>query len=307
MLPRLRLVVAAISATILLVVIGFSQLVKLQVAQTRSASLPPPESRFAGLAFAERADWTPDTTGRLVSLEQLPPFAKSPTTFRLPPIVNEPPPVQVVALPTPLPPQRQPDPAVTEPPIETPATVAPPAETAAVTEPHDEVENAINSAPTNLTPSSPPPQVEAAAVKAEVPVMTVARLEEPTAPTLPPAAEPAPTPIVVAATTPDPEVADTVPDPAVADMAPEQVVVETVTPLIAPADVRLPVPRPIKVATTHPAARPAIRVRSKPAVRPARVARKPAHTTASPAATPPAPDPISALFGATRASGSAKN
>jgi hypothetical protein len=294
MLPRLRLVVAAISATILLVVIGFSQLVKLQVAQTRSASLPPPESRFAGLAFAERADWTPDTTGRLVSLEQLPPFAKSPTTFRLPPIVNEPPPVEVAALPTPLPPQRQPEPAVTEPPIEIPTTVEPPAETAAVTEPQADVESAVDSAPADVTLPSPPPQVEAAAVNDEVSVMTVARLEEPTAPTLPPAAEPASPPVVVPAT----------PEPAVVETLQESVVEDTVTALIPLDEVKLPVPRPIKVATTHPAARPATRTRS----RSARVARKPTHpTTASPVATPPATDPISALFGVTRTSGSAKN
>ena len=75
MLPGLRVLAAAISFTILLVVLGFGQLVKLQVAQTGSATLPTPESRFAGLPFTERADWTPDRTSHRISLEQLAPFA----------------------------------------------------------------------------------------------------------------------------------------------------------------------------------------------------------------------------------------
>jgi hypothetical protein len=75
MLPGLRLVLAAITGTIVIVVLGFAQLVKLQVAQSHSASLGPVEARFAGLAFAERADWTPVRTHRRTSLESLAPFS----------------------------------------------------------------------------------------------------------------------------------------------------------------------------------------------------------------------------------------
>jgi hypothetical protein len=75
MLPGLRLVLTAIAATVAIVVLGFAQLVKLQVAQSHSATLTPVEARFAVLAFAERADWTPAATGRRRSLEALAPFA----------------------------------------------------------------------------------------------------------------------------------------------------------------------------------------------------------------------------------------
>jgi len=74
MLPGLRLVLAAITATFVIVVLGFAQLVKLQVAQSHSASFGPVEARFAGLAFAERADWTPVVTSQARSLEALAPF-----------------------------------------------------------------------------------------------------------------------------------------------------------------------------------------------------------------------------------------
>jgi hypothetical protein len=50
-------------------------LVKLQVAQSQSANLAPVEARFAGLAFAARADWTPVATSRGRSLEALAPFS----------------------------------------------------------------------------------------------------------------------------------------------------------------------------------------------------------------------------------------
>jgi hypothetical protein len=75
MLPGLRLVLAAITATIFLVVLAFMQLVKLHVAQDRSSDLAPVEARFAGLAFAARPDWRPVPTFRSRSLEALPPFA----------------------------------------------------------------------------------------------------------------------------------------------------------------------------------------------------------------------------------------
>jgi hypothetical protein len=78
MLPGLRLVLAAITATILLVVLGFVQLVKLHVAQDHSSNFAPVEARFAGLAFAARADWTPVPTFRTRSLESLAPFANLP-------------------------------------------------------------------------------------------------------------------------------------------------------------------------------------------------------------------------------------
>jgi hypothetical protein len=77
MLPGLRLALTSIIATLAVVVLGFGQLVKLQVAQSQSAGLAPVESRFAGLAFAARADWTPQAApARQVSLEALPPFAQ---------------------------------------------------------------------------------------------------------------------------------------------------------------------------------------------------------------------------------------
>ena len=78
MLPGLRLVLAAITATFVIVVLGFAQLVKLQVAQSHSASFGPVEARFAGLAFAERADWTPVVTSPARSLEALAPFGTLP-------------------------------------------------------------------------------------------------------------------------------------------------------------------------------------------------------------------------------------
>jgi hypothetical protein len=65
---------AAVAATILIVVLGFGQVVKLQVAQQHAQSLAPVEARLAGLAFAARADWTPDA-GLARSLERLAPFA----------------------------------------------------------------------------------------------------------------------------------------------------------------------------------------------------------------------------------------
>ena len=76
MLPGLRLVLAAITATFVIVVLGFAQLVKLQVAQSHSASFGPVEARFAGLAFAERADWTPIAAPQARSLEALAPFGR---------------------------------------------------------------------------------------------------------------------------------------------------------------------------------------------------------------------------------------
>jgi hypothetical protein len=84
MLPGLRLILAAISATILLVVLGFMQLVKLHVAQDHSSNYAPVEARFAGLAFAPRADWTPIPSFRSRSLESLPPFDNIPP-LNLPP------------------------------------------------------------------------------------------------------------------------------------------------------------------------------------------------------------------------------
>jgi hypothetical protein len=77
MLPGLRLVLAAIIATVVIVVLGFAQLVKLQVAHSHSV-IGPVEARFAGLAFAERADWMPAAASRQVSLESLAPFAVIP-------------------------------------------------------------------------------------------------------------------------------------------------------------------------------------------------------------------------------------
>jgi hypothetical protein len=74
MLPGPRIVLVAIVATFAFVVLAFAQLVKLQVAQSRSASFGPVEARFAGLAFAERADWTPVATSRARSMEALAPF-----------------------------------------------------------------------------------------------------------------------------------------------------------------------------------------------------------------------------------------
>jgi hypothetical protein len=50
-------------------------LARYELAQIQSAKLPLQEVRFAGLAFAARADWTPDLRPRQVSLESLPPFA----------------------------------------------------------------------------------------------------------------------------------------------------------------------------------------------------------------------------------------
>jgi hypothetical protein len=78
MLPGLRLVLAAITATFVIVVLGFAQLVKLQVAQSHSASFGPVEARFAGLAFAERGDWTPVATSQARSIEALAPFRNVP-------------------------------------------------------------------------------------------------------------------------------------------------------------------------------------------------------------------------------------
>lgn len=76
MLPGLRLVLAAIAATLVIVVLGFALLVKLQIAQSGSASIAPVEARFAGLAFAARADWTPVSSARPTALESLAPFAR---------------------------------------------------------------------------------------------------------------------------------------------------------------------------------------------------------------------------------------
>ena len=79
MLPGLRLLLLAIAATIVCVVLGFAQLVKLQVAQSEAVSLAPVEARFAGLAFAARADWIPEAASRAGSIEALPPFAGAPS------------------------------------------------------------------------------------------------------------------------------------------------------------------------------------------------------------------------------------
>jgi hypothetical protein len=100
MLPGLRLILAAISATILFVVLGFMQLVKLHMAQDHSSNLAPVEARFAGLAFAARTDWTPVPTFRSRSLESLPPFDNIPP-LNLPPDEGAPDvevPAQIVVL-----------------------------------------------------------------------------------------------------------------------------------------------------------------------------------------------------------------
>lgn len=76
MLPGLRGVVVAILATIVVAGFGLNGLATLQLAHDKSASLPKAAARFAGLAFAERADWTPEQSPPVKSLERLPPFAR---------------------------------------------------------------------------------------------------------------------------------------------------------------------------------------------------------------------------------------
>jgi hypothetical protein len=101
MLPGPRIVLVAIAATFAFVVLAFAQLVKLQVAQSHSASFGPVEARFAGLAFAERADWTPVATARARSMEALAPFGNLPSMQPRRPdreAASAPMPIQIAAL-----------------------------------------------------------------------------------------------------------------------------------------------------------------------------------------------------------------
>ena len=117
MLPRLRLVLVTIITTVLMVVLGFTQLVKLQVAHDQTARLGPVEARFAGLAFAARADWAPAPHPGQRSLESLAPFANIPPdqprtdgdTAAAPPAAD-PPAIRLAAL---APPSADPAPELT--------------------------------------------------------------------------------------------------------------------------------------------------------------------------------------------------
>jgi hypothetical protein len=68
----------------LLVVLALAQLVKLQEAQSRAASLPSPHARPAVLAFADDGDWRAVATPGPVSLETMPPFDDRPGKFAPP-------------------------------------------------------------------------------------------------------------------------------------------------------------------------------------------------------------------------------
>jgi len=85
MLPGLRQLLLAILATVVVTALGLGQLARYEVAQTHSAKLPPQDVRFAGLAFAARADWTPEHRIQRVSLETLAPFNRPP--IKVPPPV----------------------------------------------------------------------------------------------------------------------------------------------------------------------------------------------------------------------------
>jgi hypothetical protein len=323
MLPGLRLVIAAITATMLLVVLALAQLVKLQEAQSRAASLPPPEARFAGLAFAERADWAPETVGKMVSLETLPPFSRGPSTFQPPAPTAEPlaETRETAALAVPLPsgpaiesaateqpaaddmssepqaPAAQPTPALASAEDQTPAQLAAGAAPAMLELPPDPPELvalAIDPAPLDLTPSPPPIVTTALPDKATVEPLAFA----PTA-----AADDMPAivaresePIVVA--------------PSISER--ETAKLQRSTPAIFAAEVKIPTPRPhtARIASAHrdaktrPARPKQAHARVKPtSIRPKRIARKPVRppVAAQPAPTRPRPiNPFTALFGTPR-------
>jgi len=246
MLPGLRLVLAAIIATIVIVVLGFAQLVKLQVAQSHSASLGPVEARFAGLAFAERADWMPVGTSRVKSLELLAPFANLPT--RPPPLdegaADATVPVRSVALTRPEP----------EPPPETLAVETRPVEVASLA---PIVEPNLPPAPGEPEWMLPTPET------VELDVATILPVTEPetnvSVPTIP-AAEPAPlTPADVAsgsaetAATPQPSLPDdtvtvTASLPDTAAMSGDVVPIPVARPVIAPPRKAQPAPAKKKAA-----------------------------------------------------------
>jgi len=222
MLPGLRLVLVAITATIMTVVLGFAQLVKLQVAQSHSASFGPVEARFAGLAFAERVDWTPVATSQARSLEALAPFAnlrplQQPRQDRK--AANASMPLQIAAL------ER---PAVLP---DTPAVELTPATVASIGPTADPEAKAATSDPTSATEQAPQDSIPEAA-KQETADNTAQDL-----------GKTADAPVADVAALPPPKSALT---PAVAALSPIEVAVAAVH---APVD-----PTPAALAATTPAA-----------------------------------------------------
>ena len=316
MLPGPRLVLTTIMASVVMVVLGFAQLVKLQVAHDQTAGLGPVEARFAGLAFAARADWTPVSAPRQRSLEALAPFAA---------IVPERPRVgddtAAGRFPALTSPERPPPP-------KTPATPGAPEDSAGEAPPPEAVGipgggdrpaadppvislAALALPPANFAPALGPPEaaeLEQAKVSPAPPVIHSAVGPEPEAQTTRPnasaehAAEALPLPSVVIAAIPAETVTGQIQAAAPTD-TPEPSTVTAPGPAVAslPSDaVRLPIPRPIppqrKVQprpTTQKAARTPARKRTPPAKR-------------SPVSAAPA-DPFTALFGGSNAASPTRN
>jgi hypothetical protein len=271
MLPGLRLVLVAIAAaTILVVVLGFAQLVKLQVAQSQSANLTPVEARFAGLAFAARADWMPISAFRGRSLEALAPFAG-------------------ISMVQPLPDQVAPD-------------AAEPAKTAALQEVRAaEPAPAADRAPAALTaiPGATAPEAAETATgglgaAADAPWIDLTALPPP--PAAPTPAVPAPAEAIVGGT----EVAADPSKPSLSDDARALPEPRPVIASLSGETVPLPGPRPVA-----PAAPPQSKVQrpapKKKAARPptARKRTRPA-TGAQPAAGAASSNPFAALFGGSK-------
>jgi hypothetical protein len=319
----------------LLVVLALAQLVKLQEAQSRAANLPPAEARFAGLAFAERADWTPDTTAGRVSLESLQPFGKGPRIFVAAETAPEPEPVADLTISLDAAPSSdsEPERAALELPNEMELTqnVAPPGdaaqvaladaddpvpsvakpavemvETAPADDPLGTIVLPIDPAPVDLTPSPLP--VESTVALSESPAMQSA---------VPPLPELTATAALMPESEPIP-VAPSIVEPDATKLEP------AASASLVP-DVKLPLPRPrnLKLATAHApvATRSAQRAKvAHPKAVPRRpkasnsgkpvrvVVRRPVTSPVAAQPVRPQPtDPFTALFGSPRAVTGARN
>lgn len=305
MLPGLRLVTAAIAVSILLVMLGVGGMSKLRVAQSQSASLPSPEARFAGLAFAERADWTPDTTSPQtttsqntsppkMSLESLPPFSQELGTQA--PSVSPPPAAAMTNADV-----RQPAP--------TEAKIADRTAPAKAESPAPLIVAAIDPAPVDLTPGPTPPE------PAKPESNSVGPIKQAEAPAMP-APVPAIEVRVVPAAMADAPVSSANPDPApviVASIEPEtalQAIEDTPAPPIPAAEVVLPMPRPAKVKAVirkpAPAKAKASSHRAK-AKNVARSARRPPSAAPAPAVSTAPSNPLAQLFGGSRPAPAPRN
>ena len=280
MLPGLRQLLLAIIATVVLTAFGLGQLARYEVAQTHSAKLPPQEARFAGLAFAARADWTPEHRTQRVSLERLAPFDSA--SIKSAPI----------KVPPPVPARVDPDSG-----IETAIASLAAAPTASLARRPSGVPDAI--APTSATatavppalPEHPPSAIPAgrivyAALALPASVVTSISTEAAEAESAAPAAEL----VRIVIQRPD---RPSIPSGLEIGPAPATVIAEIST--IPLSEVKLPVPRPRLAKASPPAAKPTAAKPKRATTAKTRAPRRQARRAPTPA--PPKPkDPFADLF-----------